>query len=171
MTLNKKWVKIHQFFVVCLLMLVAFGCAVPQKPQGGPKDILAPKLLMATPANKTRNFNAKEIKLDFDEYFRLNNPYQEITVSPAQEKIEYKIKQKSLIITLKDTLQKNTTYVINFGKAITDVNEGNPLTNFTYVFSTGPFIDSLSISGHVDNNFSLDKQRDVSVLLFTLKQD
>ncbi len=170
--LNKKWAKIHQILLYSLLILVAFGCAVPQKPQGGPKDVLPPKLLMATPANQTRNFNAKSIKLDFDEYFKLNNAYQEITISPTQEnQPEYKIKQKSLVITLKDTLKKNTTYVINFGKAISDVNENNVLKNFTYVFSTGPYIDSLSITGNVTNDFTTDKQKDVTVLLFTQKED
>ncbi|MEO8886394.1 MAG: Ig-like domain-containing protein [Mucilaginibacter sp.] len=172
MTLNKKWPKTVQLLLLFVVLLLAFGCAVPQKPQGGPRDILPPKLLLATPANQTRNFTGKQIKLDFDEYFKLNNPYQEITISPTQEGTpDYRIKQKSLIITLRDTLQKNTTYVINFGKAVLDVNEGNQLKNFTYVFSTGPYIDSLSISGNVTNDFSLDKQKDVSVLLFTQKQD
>ena len=76
-----------------------------------------------------------------------------------------------MVITLKDTLEKNTTYVINFGKAIADVNEGNILKNFSYVFSTGPHIDSLSISGHVINTETGERDKDAVVLLFTLKQD
>jgi len=120
----------------------------------------------------TRNFTAKVIKLDFDEFFKLNNPYTEITLSPTPAKIpDYKTKGKSLVVTLKDSLEKNTTYVINFGKAIADVNEGNILKNFTYVFSTGIHIDSLSISGRVINNLTGEREKDASVLLFTLKQD
>jgi hypothetical protein len=76
-----------------------------------------------------------------------------------------------LVIELKDTLQKNTTYVINFGKAIGDVNENNILKNFTYVFSSGNHIDSLTMAGTVTNNETEQKEKDATVMLFTLKQD
>ncbi|MGI4751095.1 MAG: Ig-like domain-containing domain [Janthinobacterium lividum] len=149
-----------------------FGCASVQKPQGGPRDKTPPKLLSATPANKTKNFKAKEIVLNFDEYFKLNNQYQEITVSPNQEKQpEYHIKQKSLVISLKDSLQKNTTYVFSFGKAIGDVNENNILKNFNYVFTTGNDIDSLTISGKVVNSETQEPEKEVTVFIFTEKQD
>jgi len=84
---------------------------------------------------------------------------------------EYKSRQKSLLITFKDTLQKNTTYVINFGKAIASLTEGVVLKNFTYVFSTGTHIDSLSIAGNVINTLTQQKEKDVTVMLFTLHQD
>ncbi|MBK0379987.1 Ig-like domain-containing protein [Mucilaginibacter segetis] len=143
-----------------------------QKPQGGPRDLTPPKLLKADPPNMTRNFSAKEINLEFDEYFKLTNAYQEISISPSQEKLpEYNIKKKTLNIKFTDTLSKNTTYVINFGKAIADVNESNVLKNFTYVFSTGNHIDSLSISGNVINSLTQKKEKDVTVMLLPLSQD
>ncbi|GGH10076.1 hypothetical protein GCM10007352_15730 [Mucilaginibacter phyllosphaerae] len=152
--------------------MFVFGCASIQRPQGGPRDLTPPKLLKATPENMTRNFAAKEIKLEFDEFFKLSNQYQEISISPAMEKQpEYNISRKNLIIDFKDTLQKNTTYVINFGKAVQDVNESNVLKNFTYVFSTGPHIDSLSMSGSVINSITQEKEKDATVMLFTVKQD
>ncbi len=167
----KPWFFSRNLIVTTLLLLV-IGCAVQQKPQGGPRDTQAPKLIKAEPANMTKNFNAKEIKLEFDEYFKLSNQFQEFVVFPAPDKMpEYKIRSKSLVIELKDTLQKNTTYVINFGKGLSDVNEGNVLKNFTYVFSTGDHIDSLSISGTVTNNATLLREKDATVMLFTLKQD
>jgi hypothetical protein len=167
--LNKK----HIFPALFLpLFLLIFGCASRQPPGGGPRDHDPPKLLKATPPNMTRFFKSKVIQLDFDEYFKLNNTYTEITMSPTPNKVpEYKTKKKSLVITLKDTLEKNTTYVINFGKAIADVTEGNILKNFTYVFSTGAHIDSLSISGRVINTQTGERDKDATVMLFTLKQD
>jgi len=172
MTLNKKGWFFHKKYLFLMLVLVALGCAVQQKPQGGPRDRNPPKLLKATPPNLTHNFAAKEIRLEFDEYFKLNSPFQEITVFPAPDKIpDYKTRTKTLVITLKDTLLKNTTYVINFGKAIGDVNENNILKNFTYVFSTGNHIDSLTMSGSVTNNDTQLKEKEVTVMLFTLKQD
>ena len=172
MRLNKKTAFLREIFLPFVIFLMLFGCASQQKPQGGPRDRTPPKLLKATPPNMTRNFRAKQIRLDFDEYFNLKNPFQEINMSPATEKIpEYKTSKKSIVINFKDSLQKNTTYVINFGKAIADVNEGNILQNFTYVFSTGPHIDSLSVSGDVQNLATQEKEKDVTVMLFPLKQD
>ncbi|RVU01297.1 hypothetical protein EOD41_04850 [Mucilaginibacter limnophilus] len=172
MVLNPKSPKFIFFYVfICLLFLV-WGCANMQRPQGGPRDLTPPKLLQANPPNMTRNFNAKKIEMDFDEFFKLTNQYQEISISPTQEKLpEYNVRRKKLVIEFQDSLEKNTTYVINFGKAIADVNEANAMKNFTYVFSTGPHIDSLSISGNVTNTQTLQKEKDVSVLLFPLSKD
>jgi len=163
--------KLQQIAVFTTIISV-FGCASVQKPQGGPRDKVPPKLLKATPANKTKNFDVKEIVLEFDEYFKLNNQYQEITISPAQEKQPlYRIRQKSLVIDLKDSLKKNTTYVFSFGKAIGDVNENNILKNFTYVFTTGNEIDSLNISGQVINSETQEPEKEATVFIFTSKQD
>ncbi|MDN3584203.1 Ig-like domain-containing protein [Mucilaginibacter flavus] len=170
--LNKKRVNFYTFFFGIFVILLISGCAAQQQPQGGPRDVTPPVLVKALPANKTRNFVGKEINLQFDEFIKLSNAYQEITMSPAMEKQpEYTANKKNLRIQLKDTLQKNTTYVINFGKAIQDVNESNVMKNFTYVFSTGPHIDSLSISGSVTNTLTQEKEKDITVMLFPLKQD
>src|SRR6195952_3464349 len=170
--LNKKSLFFGLIFCSFCAILLIFGCASRQLPQGGPRDHDPPKLLKAFPENMTRHFKAKTIKLDFDEFFKLTNIYSEITMSPTPAKLpEYKTKDKSLIINLKDTLEKNTTYVINFGKAIADVNEGNVLKNFTYVFSTGEHIDSLSVSGTVTNTVTQQREKDVTVMLFPANKD
>jgi uncharacterized protein (DUF2141 family) len=170
--LNPKSAFFGKNFFFLILVLFVFGCASIQKPMGGPRDLTPPKVLKATPENMTRNFSAKKITLEFDEFFKLNNQYQEISISPAMEKLpEYNVSRKELNIDFKDSLQKNTTYVINFGKAIQDVNESNTLQNFTYVFSTGPHIDSLSMSGSVTNSITQEKEKEVTVMIFPLKQD
>jgi hypothetical protein len=173
MTLNKKRPFSTNIFWVIMASLLVLGCAVQQRPQGGPRDTNPPKLLLSTPPKLTHNFNAKEIRMDFDEYIKLVNQFQEFTVFPAPDKKapDYKIRGKSLIIEFQDTLLKNTTYVINFGKGIQDVNESNILKNFTYVFSTGNHIDSLSISGNVTNNQTQQNELNATVMLFTLNQD
>jgi hypothetical protein len=170
--LNPKSAFFYKISSLLFVVLVLCGCAAMQRPTGGPRDLTPPKLLKATPENMTRNFSEKSIRLDFDEFYKLQNQYQEISISPAMEKQpEYKISKKSLIINFKDTLLKNTTYVINFGKAIADVNESNVMKNFTYVFSTGSHIDSLSISGSVVNSTTQEKEKDATVMLFPIKQD
>jgi len=103
----KKTTFLRETFLPILIFLMCLGCASQQKPMGGPRDRTPPKLLKATPPNMTRNFKAKQIRLDFDEYFTLKNPFQEINISPATEKIpNYKTSKKSIVIDFKDSLQK-----------------------------------------------------------------
>lgn len=138
------------FFTFLGLSLIA-GCAsIGAGPQGGPKDKNPPKVLSVTPKDQTRNFTAKKVVIEFDEYFKLNDQAKQFSISPDLQVLPtLKVKGKSLEITFTDTLEKNTTYTLNFGKAIADVNEGNTLKNFNYVFATGSQLDSLSISGNI----------------------
>src|ERR1700744_880837 len=99
MGLNKKSRFSLGFISFLTIVTLIWGCASMQKPQGGPKDRTPPKLLKATPPNMTRNFAAKQIRLDFDEYFTLKNPFSEVSISPAQEKIPtYKVSKKTIVI-------------------------------------------------------------------------
>jgi len=163
----------HLFFIVFIgLFLFNTHCASIQQPMGGPKDSIPPTILKETPPNLTRNFKAKEIVIQFDEFIKLQNEFKEISVTPDMEKLPlYKVKKKNLVITLPDSLEEKTTYTINFGKAIGDFNEGNPLLNYSYVFATGDEIDSLNISGNVTNAFTLEKEKEVNVLLIPTRQD
>lgn len=150
------------------ILLLAAGCAIRVAPTGGEKDITPPKVLAATPDTFATNFNSKTIEIEFDEYFQVNDFGGKLVVSPPLEITpEYKIKGKKLILTLQDNLRPNTTYNFNFGTAISDINENTPLGNFNYVFSTGAFIDSLSVSGNVVNAFSLTAEKGVTVMLYT----
>ncbi|MBX3252926.1 MAG: Ig-like domain-containing protein [Chitinophagaceae bacterium] len=126
------------------------GCAQIIPPTGGPRDSLPPVLLGALPKDSTTGFNAKRIILAFDEYVQLEKAQEEIIVSPVPKVmpvIEARLREVSILI--KDTLEENTTYSIDFGKSLKDLNEGNPFKNFTYVFSTGSYIDSGNLSGKV----------------------
>lgn len=166
-----------QFFnltnlIISIVMLFVFGCASIQNPQGGPRDTTPPKIIKIIPDNLTRNFNSKKVVIEFDEYFKLSNEFKEFSISPDQEKPPLlKVRQKKLEITFQDSLEKNTTYTLNFGKAIIDVNEGNIVKNLSYVFSTGDKIDSLSISGKVTNALTAELEKEVTVFIFPLERD
>lgn len=144
------------FFYCSFIVLIIFisltevGCANVGAPTGGPRDSLAPVLRSATPSLRSVNSTADKITLVFDEYVELLDAQNNVFVSPLQNKspnINYNL--NTVTVKLKDTLQPNTTYSINFGNAIKDINEGNVFRDFIYTFSTGPVIDSLSISGKV----------------------
>lgn len=125
------------------------NCARPMSPTGGPRDTLPPVVLRMTPENGTRNFDAHRITIEFDEYVQLRNLSQEFFTSPSMAtKPSVRLRRRGIRITLRDTLRENTTYALNFGSSISDLNEGNPLTGLRYVFSTGPQIDSMMMSGY-----------------------
>lgn len=124
------------------------GCAQIGAPTGGPKDSLAPVLVRSAPALKTTSFTSNKITLHFNEYVEVADAQNNVLVSPLPKNnpsINYNL--RTVTIRLRDTLQPNTTYSINFGNAIKDVNEGNVFQNFTYVFSTGNTIDSAGLRG------------------------
>jgi hypothetical protein len=128
------------------------GCAQIGSISGGTKDTIPPVLLNATPKVLSTNFTGNKITFTFDEYIdELQDVQSNVLVSPYPKvNPEFKSKLKTVTVKLKDTLLPNTTYLINFGKAIRDVNEGNVIKDFTYVFSTGNSIDSLKLSGKVE---------------------
>lgn len=136
--------------VSALFSIISFnsGCAQIGAPTGGPKDTLAPLLVKSNPTLKTTNFSGNKITLHFNEYVEVADAQTNVLVSPVPKNnpsINFNL--KTVTIRLKDTLQPNTTYSINFGNAIKDVNEGNVFENFTYVFSTGNTIDSAGLQG------------------------
>ena len=158
--------------LVFLYSLFLISCASVQSPTGGPRDTIQPIIVKEIPKNLTRNFTGSEIEIEFDEFVKLSNEFTEISVSPAMDiPPVYKSKKEILKISFEEALQKNTTYTINFGKAIADVNESNILKNYSYVFSTGDQIDSLSISGKVINSLTKQKLKDVTVFILPISQD
>ncbi len=136
--------------VIYILSVSGAGCAQIGAPTGGAKDTIAPHLIKASPAENAVNFTGNKITLSFDEYVEIQDAYNNVLVSPLpknQPFVDWKL--KTVTVKLKDTLQPNTTYSINFGSAIKDANEGNPLKDFTYIFSTGSTIDSLILTGKI----------------------
>ncbi len=138
------------FCSVAIGLVASTGCANIIPPSGGYKDTLAPILVSSVPRDSTLNFKGNKIVLSFDEYIELQSIQQQLIVSPMAQMnpiIDHKL--KTITIKLKDSLEKNTTYSFNFGEAIKDINEGNIMKGFTYIFSTGSYFDSLTLSGKV----------------------
>lgn len=153
-------------------MLFIAACAIRVPPTGGPEDRTPPKLLAALPDTFTTNFSAKTIEFEFDEYIQVNDLSNKLVVSPPLEKPPIaKLKGKKLVVELQEDLRPNTTYNFNFGGAIADVNEGTAMSDFSYVVSTGSFIDSLSIKGTVNNAFTGAPEKEVTILLYTENAD
>ena len=137
----------HPLLAILVLLLLA-ACASIGSPRGGAYDITPPKVVRCQPANMATDNKDKRLTLTFDEYVVIENASEKVVVSPPQKEMpEIRTSGKRIHITLYDTLQENTTYTIDFADAIVDNNEGNPMGNFTYSFSTGDHIDTMEVSG------------------------
>ena len=153
-------------FFLFLIFLLA-GCAKIVTPVGGPKDTTPPKVVKEAPANSSTLFRSKSIKITFNEFVVLNNPSKTVIVSPPlNQNPELEIVGKSVVIKLPDTLRNNTTYSIVLAETIKDYTEGNPLSIYTYSFSTGDHIDSFMIKGKIKEALTLYDAKDVYVFLY-----
>ncbi len=147
---------------VLLLFVSAFlsRCASMMTPTGGPRDTLPPVILNMTPDNFSVNrptTHHEKIYIEFDEFVQLKDQQKEFFTSPQMKKKPLvSMRGKGIVIQLRDTLEANTTYALNFGSAVRDNNEGNPLYSMRYVFSTGPTIDSMIFSGYTADSYKAD---------------
>jgi uncharacterized protein (DUF2141 family) len=161
-----------KFIYFSISIFILTNCARTGRPEGGPKDEDAPLFVVANPPYETVNFNDKEIKLNFNEFIKLKDLNKQLIVSPPLKNPLLVSPQgsasKSLTLKILDTLKENNTYIINFGNAIEDNNEGNKLESFKYVFSTGTFIDSLSSAGKVKDAYLNEDLKNTNILLYKI---
>lgn len=168
--------RIVLFFLAILgvakIVVLSSGCANIIPPQGGPRDTIPPVLLKATPGDSTRNFSGNKITFTFDEFVDVQGIRENLNVSPAPgNNPDVEAKLNTVTVRLKDSLESNTTYSLNFGDAIKDFTEGNPVKGFTYTFSTGRYIDSLELTGKVILAETGKTDTTLIVMLHTLAND
>ena len=153
-----------------LVLVLLYACANRGTPSGGDYDTTPPVIIESEPENFTNNFNSSEVNILFDEYIKIRNLQKELIISPPIDPIPEIIPvgsaSKDLTIRGLDSLNPNTTYSFNFGESIEDNNEGNPFSNFKYVFSTGQYIDSLIIKGHIKDALEREVEEGINVLLY-----
>jgi len=160
--------RLGLYFLLPVLVILLTHCAKIGSLTGGPKDTKPPVMIHAEPPNYSIHFKGQKIEITFDEFIVLDNVNQQLVVSPPVEnRVDVRLKTKTILIDLNNELQDSTTYTLNFGDAIKDNNEGNLLNNFEYVFSTGDYLDSLAVYGRLVNAFDLLPSEDpVSILLY-----
>ena len=159
-------------FIVAIFFVQSMqSCAVIIPPGGGPKDSLPPRLVSASPKDSALHFKGNKIVLTFDEFVDVKEAQQNLIMSPNPlhlPSVDYRLRE--VTVKLKDSLEPNTTYTLNFGNSIKDVNEGNIAKKFTYVFSTGSYLDDgelhgkviIAETGKVDSTLIVVLQRDLN---------
>lgn len=147
-------------------------CANIVPPGGGPRDTLPPRLVNVSPLDSTLNFNSNKVVFHFNEFVELDNVIEKLIVSPTMKRTPV-ITAKLRVVTLeiKDSLQPNTTYTFNFGDAVKDVNERNPIEDFQYVVSTGDYMDSLQLTGKVLVAETGKPDSNIAVMLYSNLED
>ncbi len=163
--------RFRLIFGLVFIVALIYSCAQIGRPDGGPKDAIPPEFVSSNPPNFSTYFDKEEIRIQFNEFIKLQNAQQQIIFSPPiiprPEITPMGTASKEVKIKIPiDSLQKNTTYTINFGQSIEDNNEGNPLPFFKYVFSTGDYIDSLKLEGFVNDMNYRETPEFISVLLY-----
>lgn len=168
-------IKTHIKFIIIILgvSFLVYSCAnKAQGPTGGPKDKTPPRVMKSTPKNGALNFKKNQIEIEFDEMISIEKPNDNVVISPPQLKpADVKGGGKKVTVNLNENLIDNTTYSINFGNSIVDLNEKNPLKNYSFSFSTGNQIDTMKISGTVINAEDLNPMADIIVGIYEQTSD
>jgi len=160
------------FLGYIFLIPLITGCANIVPPSGGPRDSLPPRLIAAVPGDSALQVNNQKLVLYFDEFIELKNAAEQILISPYPEKSpQFEARLKTLTVRLKDSLIPATTYIIDFGQAVVDINEGNILKNFRYVFSTGDQLDTLQLPGKIIPAETGKPDSTLIALLYRVEED
>ena len=154
----------HKLPALLMFMIVVYSCASMGNPDGGPYDEEPPKFVRSTPKPFAINSKEKKVTIEFDEFIKLEKAAEKVVVSPPQlEQPEIKASGRKVVVGLVDSLRPNTTYTIDFADAIVDNNEGNPLGNYAFTFSTGTTIDTMEVSGTVLSASDLEPVKNIQV--------
>lgn len=157
---------IKQLFYIGLFLLT-INCANQTAPTGGPKDEDPPELVVSSPANGDINVKTQTLTFEFNEFIKANNAKEQIIITPRlSQEYDVNVKRDKLIIELSEPLKDSTTYTINIREGVQDITEGNPPENLKIAFSTGNFLDSLSITGIIKNQMINKLAEDYSIYLY-----
>ena len=154
---------------VAALLLMLSACARMGNPDGGWFDEQPPRVVGSMPKEQSIGIGNKKITIFFDEYIKLDNPSEKVVISPPQlEQADIRTHGKRITVELKDSLKPNTTYTVDFSDAISDNNEGNPMGNYTFTFSTGDHLDTLEVGGTVLEAENLEPIKGILVGLYDI---
>jgi len=155
-----------------IILCLAVSCAKVSAPTGGPREYDPPVVVKSIPLAGATNFREKRLEITFDEYVALDNINEKFMVSPPmKKKPTVYLRGKSMVVEFEEELKENTTYTFYFQDAIRDLNESNILDNYQFVFSTGPVLDSLSVTGNVYNSLSLEVPEKALVMMYANLSD
>jgi len=161
-----------KYLIIAALIITIISCATPGSPTGGLKDTVPPELLEASPMDQTTNFKDTEIRLFFSEWMKLESLEKELIITPRiNTEYEHELKKQEFFLTFKEALPDSTTFTLNFRKALKDITEGNLWEDPRISFSTGPYLDSMEVSGTIVDVFTKQPMEAYTIGLYTTAYD
>ncbi|MFW6019269.1 MAG: Ig-like domain-containing protein [Bacteroidales bacterium] len=161
-----------QLIKFIFLALIVSACATMVPPQGGPRDEDPPEVVETEPPNKSVNIDSRQVRITFNEFVTLSDIQNQVLISPpVKDKPMFQLRGKTLVFDIPENLRSNTTYNIYFGNSIKDLNEGNEIDNYTYTFSTGPYLDSLQLKGRAQKALSEETEAGWVIMLYKENRD
>lgn len=165
-------IKLIYNLLAFVLLASVLGCASRIPPDGGPKDTIAPKIIATIPSQKSVNTRPAKIEFQFDEFIELKDGGSGILISPPMAMMpDIQLKGKSIVLKMRQSFDENTTYTISLGGVVKDITEANLLEPYSLVFTSGPLLDSLAVTGRVIDAFSSAPAKDVLVMLYLSEED
>lgn len=160
------------YLLVLPLLALLMQCANPVMPTGGPRDEAPPRVVESDPPNFSTNFSGRTISITFNEFVSLKGLQQQLLISPPlDERPEFRLRGRTLQVRLFEDLKPETTYNIYFGDAIVDLTESNPLSDFSFIFSTGSALDSMDLSGNIRFAYDLKPPESAFAMLYLIDND
>ena len=151
------------------MVIFSHSCAnTTTPPSGGPKDTIPPVITEIYPVIGQVNVprHKTQLKVEFNEYVTVKDPKSLFLSPPLEKSPKFKLKGKAVVVYFESDLDSNKTYTLDLTNAIGDNNEGNMFPGFTLVFSTGEKIDSMVVTGIVQDCNSLKPLKGATVLLY-----
>ncbi|MBR0321275.1 MAG: Ig-like domain-containing protein, partial [Bacteroidales bacterium] len=160
--------------IILGVMIFSHSCAnTTTPPSGGPKDTIPPVITKVYPALGQINVPREKTKLEivFNEYVQVKDPKSLFLSPPLEKAPKHKLKGKGVVITFESPLDSARTYTLDLTNAIADNNEGNKFPGYTLVFSTGDRIDSMVVTGTVQDCNTLQPLKGATVMLYKDQAD
>jgi len=165
--------KLFHIILIVIIPIILWNCASQSQPTGGPKDKEPPKLISSIPEDQSLNYREKLIELEFDEHMAVSKIKTELIITPRIDaEYDFKLRKDKLILEFEENFKDSTTYTFNFRKSIKDLTEGN-FADVLLSFSTGPFLDTGSIRGNINNLITvfIGKSIEIIIAVFDISKD
>ena len=165
----KKYLPAIPVTIILVMMIFTDSCAnTTTPPSGGPKDTIPPVITKISPLPGSINVPRQKTKLvlEFNEYVKIQDPKSLFLSPPLEKTPKYKLQGKGVVVTFESDLDSAKTYTLDVTNAIADNNEGNMFPGYTLVFSTGDRIDSMMITGTVQDCNTLKPIKGATVMLY-----
>jgi hypothetical protein len=127
---------------------VGAACANIGMPPGGPTRTEAPRVVATSPDSGAINVTADRVIFEFDAIVQDRDLENLVFISPRDGAPRVRWRRNRIEVRPRDEFRANTAYSITLLPGASDLNNNRDLVGKTLVFSTGPTMPRLFITGN-----------------------